>query len=666
MATAEFPRDAVPPPDGVSPGAAQRLGHNLERLAARRNAHHLRNSIVRALVPGVAVSALGVLAYRFYLIDGEPWMPAAVIAASLAIGYRNGKLQQRGAFAAAVEADSALNLSDRLSSALAFSQPSAVQRVRAEEQAKDWPSRIRTALFPRLQFQTSGAASSTALVPSLVEEAATRSDSLDPKVLYPTKFDRPLQLLVGASLLLATFSFMPDNTYFLSAEQKQVTATLKAEGVKLQAIAKEVRKEEQNPQNEAAKKLSRRMEDLGRKLQRGRMTKRTALLGMGELKRDLEKAVQNDSKPGSSSDMQRMQEALKNTQFESPEAQQMQKDMQDGNIEKAAQQLEKLADKVQNGEMSQKEKEQTANDLEKMAQQLRQQGGQQGEQAAQQLEEAAKALREGNQQGQQNGQQSQQGQGQQPKQGKGQGQSQQGQGQQGQQNGQKQQGQQGGQGGQSQQGSQQGQGQGSQSGSNALRNMAKGLRQNGTQMGNSQNLRNMLDKIREAENQAGSNGGQQSGMGQKGQGQGQGQSGNGQGQGVTPGKDLMPTDPKQGVGGGAGLGRRDNIQAQQRAGGGVSNQKANRTGDKRRWGDVWSDRLPQTRQKMDRITGKMGDGGDVEQLPTQSEAKQDAVRTPYYDVYESYKKDAEDAISKESVPPAYKQPVKDYFESLKP
>jgi hypothetical protein len=670
MATAEFPRDAVAPSDSLA-GSGQRLSHNLQKVAARRNALRMRQAIVRALIPAVALAAGGTLAYRFYFIDSAWWMPVALIVAALAIGYRNGRLQQRGIFDAAVEADSHLHLEDRLSSALAFSQPQSVQRAQKVATPQDWKGRLSAMLFPRVQYRTAGAATTTALVPSLVEEAATRSDSLDPKVLYPTRFDRPLQVLLGLSLLWAVFTWMPDNTYFLTPEQKQLTATLKAEGIKLQAIAKEVRrKEEQTPKTEATRKLAKRLDELGQKLQKGRITKRGALLGMGELKRDLEKAVRND-RQGSSPDMARMQEALRNTEFATPEAQQMQQDFGNGEVEKAAQQLERLADKLDKGQMSQQEREQAANDLEKLAKTLKEQGGAQNDAAAQQLKQAAKALREGGKNGQQNGQQPGQQQGQQNQQGKGQGQaqSQQGQSQSGQQQGQKQQGQQSGSGSQSQQGQQQGQGQGNQSGADALRNMARGMRQNGSQMGNSQSLRDMLNKIREAENQTGSNSGQQSGQGQK-----QGQNCTGPGcQGsdkpdsaLTPGKDLMPTDPTQGGKGGAGLGRRDHIQTQQGKGGGVSDQRAQRTGDKRRWNDVWSDRLPQTRQKLDRITGKMGSDGDVEQLPTQSDAKNGPVKTPYYEVYESYKKDAEDAISKESVPPAYKQPVKEYFESLKP
>ena len=117
--------------------------------------------------------------------------------------------------------------------------------------------------------------------------------------------------------------------------------------------------------------------------------------------------------------------------------------------------------------------------------------------------------------------------------------------------------------------------------------------------------------------------------------------------------------------GGAGLGTRSGNQPHA-SGGGVSDQKSKRTGDKRRWADIWSDRLPKTRKKVDRIKGKYNNEGESEQLQTQGEGQNGQVRTPYYDVYESYRRDAEDAVAKEQVPPAYKQNVKDYFENLKP
>ncbi|HEX8833016.1 MAG TPA: hypothetical protein VF719_02385, partial [Abditibacteriaceae bacterium] len=186
--------------------------------------------------------------------------------------------------------------------------------------------------------------------------------------------------------------------------------------------------------------------------------------------------------------------------------------------------------------------------------------------------------------------------------------------------------------------------------------------------GNNQNLQDMLNKIKEAERDTGQNSGNQSGQGQgqkPGQGKGQGNGQDGKPGDSPGGDDLKPTNPDGKVGGGAGLGPRSRVTGKQ-SGGGVSKLKGPKSGDKRRWDDVWSDRLPQTQKKASRITGKMGDSGEMEQLPTRTEAQGGPVNTPLYEVYESYKKDAEDAVSKEVVPPAYKQPVREYFDGIKP
>ena len=98
----------------------------------------------------------------------------------------------------------------------------------------------------------------------------------------------------------------------------------------------------------------------------------------------------------------------------------------------------------------------------------------------------------------------------------------------------------------------------------------------------------------------------------------------------------------------------------------MSNQHAPKTGDKRRWGDVWAPKLPATRKQKDRIFGKFDKKGDIEQIQVEGDPKGGPVKTPYYDVYGSYKKEADDAVGKEVVPPAYKQPVRDYFDSIKP
>lgn len=114
------------------------------------------------------------------------------------------------------------------------------------------------------------------------------------------------------------------------------------------------------------------------------------------------------------------------------------------------------------------------------------------------------------------------------------------------------------------------------------------------------------------------------------------------------------------------MGPRDKIRGGSNQGGGLSNQRAKSTGDKRRWADVWASKLPATRKQKDRIFGKLNKNGEIEQIQVEGDAKGGSVKTPYYDVYSTYKKEADDAVGKEIIPPAYKQPVRDYFDSIKP
>ena len=704
-------------------GSGAALEGRLSQLVRRRNAQKMGRALIRAAIPGVALAGVSVLLYKLHLIpDGPVWAPPAIIGAFLLWGLRNGLMQRAGKFAAACDADRALDLDDRLSSALSFVAPTQVQRQTRIAPQGGRLARLRSAIAPKFATSIAPAAQRTDLVPALVDEAATRAQGLDARRVYPLPFDRNAQILTVLTLLFLGFCFMPEMPLFRTAQEKQQVAAMQSAGEKLVAVAKNVQKNAP-PKAEEVKQLSRRLEKLGQKMMRGRMTKRAALTEMGELRQKLEKAQAPKKSAAQSASLPQIAEALRQAPLESQTGRKVQRALAENKWDEAAKALEELADKIDRNELSADEKEKAARDLEKTAQDLRSRGGQANQQAAEKLENAANQLRQkqdqqgqknqggqgqekqDQQQGQQgqNGQQQQQGQqpGKQGQQGqqeqqKGQGQQQQSQngGQQqqgqnkqgpqspsGQQGQQQQQGQQGqgksgggqqqqqqGQGQQGQGGSQgqQGQGQsqeGGQGAGSALRDMANGLRQGGSSGSNSQNLQDMMSKLRDAENQTGSNG-QQYGMGRPGQGP-SGMSGQGQMGRVTPGKDLRATDPRGQVQGGAGLGPRNNAQGVQ-SGGGVSDKKSTRTGDKRRYEDVWSDRLPKTRKKIDRIQGKWGGNGEVEQMPTKGEAKGGQVKTPYYEVYESYKSDAEEAVGRDSVPPAYKQPVKDYFESIKP
>jgi hypothetical protein len=601
MATADF----TPSP---SFSTASTLQTNLQRIATRRHGVNLFVEVARALTWGLGVAVLMILAYRFYLVDGAVWLPTLPIFSSLFFGWYRGRLCRGSDLEVAIEADGILGWKDQLSSAFAFVRPDACVAL-------------------------------TEFVPALVRDAAERSQTIEPKALYPLRFDGAHRVLALMTALFIVAVLMPNVPWLLSTAQQSQRRVIAEQGKALVAVAKEVKKEEPKATEETSegRRLAKRIEALGHKMMRGRMDKKEALTALGTLKKDLEQATKNDGQnQDAGSDLKSMQQALQqlaDQPMESASGKQLQEALKKNDADAAAKELEKLADKMEAGALSQSEKRQAANDLQKMAKSLKEQGSAQNEKLAQQLEQAAKALQ----------QQVQQKSGQQQQQNKN------GQGQQG-------------QSGNTQQKHKQGSGQGAGS---ALRQMAKSLQQGGS-ASNSQSLQKMLNKIREAERDTGSNGSGQSGAQFKNAKNGSGNCPNGNcNEGLTPGKDLKASDPHSAVNGGAGLGPRNHAQGS-KSGGGVSKDRMKRTGDKRRWEDVWSDRLPATHKRIDRVQGKYSDGGEMEQLPTKTEAKGGPVKTPYYEVYESYKKDAEDAVNKDTVPPAYKQPVKDYFESIKP
>jgi hypothetical protein len=487
MATADYSHDPVGAPYSA-PGAASllqdpgsTLRRNLDRLATRRDLQRLWQAMVRALMVGVGISALAVLAYRFYLINGEWWMIAIIIGLAALIGLRNGLSARSGPFDAALDADRALGMQERLSSALAFTDPAAVRRRRVVHGQVSWPQRLRALLFPHVAYETVPSSEATPLVPALVRDAAARSTTLNPRQVYPLKFDLAHGLLLSFTLLLVIFCLMPNIEWFRSAAARATSAVLQKEGTKLIAIAKEVRKQDEKKDTEA-KRMAKRVDSLGHKMQRGRMSKREALAELGQLKKDLEKATKNDSEKSSAA----MQEAMKqfmNEKMESRDGQEMQEAIKRGDAEKAAQKLDQMADKLEKGQMSTEEKRKAANDLQKMAQALRKQGGQQAEKMAQQLERAARAMQQQGQQGSRN-----------------------------------QQGQQGGQNQQGGQPQQQNSSQGGGQAPNGLRSLAKSMRQMGNMpngiAGSSQQLRDLMNQIESSEDATGSNGQQSDKNGQ--------------------------------------------------------------------------------------------------------------------------------------------------------
>ncbi|HEX8832646.1 MAG TPA: hypothetical protein VF719_00525, partial [Abditibacteriaceae bacterium] len=391
--TTEFPTSA-------SRASAQQLERNLRVLAQRGNRQRLLHALVRSLAVGVALCAWLLLLHRLYLADVSPLVFATILLASAIIGYRNGTLRRNTIFDAAQDAERALGLEERLSSAVAFSFPHEVRREKHEQSggrekySRFSPGRLRAFLFPRLAWRTLSDSSPTALVPALVDDAARRSENLDAQTIYPFRFGRAAKVLIVATFVVAILAFMPNIELFRTPEQRTLAGVLQNKGKDLEALAKTVEKKTVEQEAPETKALAKRMRDLGLKMQRGRMNKKEALISIGQLRKDLEKAQTGEQSSGGVANLEQVEQGLAQQAMQSAEGQKLQQEMQKKEYEKAARALEELANKMEKGQLSRDERDKAANDLEKAAKAMREAGQGENEQAAKSLEDAAKALRE--------------------------------------------------------------------------------------------------------------------------------------------------------------------------------------------------------------------------------------------------------------------------------
>lgn len=117
------------------------------------------------------------------------------------------------------------------------------------------------------------------------------------------------------------------------------------------------------------------------------------------------------------------------------------------------------------------------------------------------------------------------------------------------------------------------------------------------------------------------------------------------------------------MGSGPGLGPRN--KATWSAGGkGVSKMRPKSSGNKKDWGTD-EGKIYDSKNKIDPVKGHMGKDGEVNpigevRLPPQ--AGRSAM--PKFSVTPSEHRAAEDALAKEPVPPAYREHVREYFDSL--
>jgi len=66
-----------------------------------------------------------------------------------------------------------------------------------------------------------------------------------------------------------------------------------------------------------------------------------------------------------------------------------------------------------------------------------------------------------------------------------------------------------------------------------------------------------------------------------------------------------------------------------------------------------------------RIRGQEGKGKELS-VPVRGAPQRQPSMAPYYEVYDSYAREAEDALAREDIPRSYERQVRDYFRSIQP
>jgi hypothetical protein len=66
-----------------------------------------------------------------------------------------------------------------------------------------------------------------------------------------------------------------------------------------------------------------------------------------------------------------------------------------------------------------------------------------------------------------------------------------------------------------------------------------------------------------------------------------------------------------------------------------------------------------------RIRGQDGPGRELS-VPVRGAPERQPAMAPYYEVYEAYARDAEQALAREDIPRAYERQVREYFRSIQP
>ena len=491
---------------------------------------------------------------------------------------------------------------------------------------------LKDRLSSALEFQQTGMDPSAPFYSEQLADAARSVQGVDLKAAYPSRV--PKELVVGIVLSLSLFGlyFLPSLPIFWTRDHKNDVAEVKKKGIEIVKLAEDKQKTADQQKLTETKKAAAEAKKLGQAMEKGKLTKKESLVALQHLLKKMEETQKRTSEKEAekmkqaSSDLKRsldkMQKEMEQKQKEkAAEAKAQQKPADPRSIQKPApnakadqpqpsnamkkaqEAMKQMADALANQDHQQMQAA-----MEKMADQMK--SGQMSKEEMQKMQKAlqqlAQNLKDTNQQ----------------------------------QAGEK-----------MQQMAQQMQQMSSMSAENMAK-MAQMMQQIGQQMGKGQGGTAMMDmKELEGLAQGLQNGkmtmpGSKPGFGGNGPGNGYG----GQGHATSAMKDPDATHPRLLATGKQQLNK------------GVG--KSGSAQDLAKY--VSAKTSPSKHLPNGQIKGSRTENGQELQQNFTGDADPAHSNTPYYQVYQSSKKQAESTLDKESIPATYKEQVKKYFENIRP
>jgi hypothetical protein len=321
--------------------------------------------VFAALLAASLLCSIFVVLDRLAWITAPPEYLAGLLALGAVVGAAIGLTRPISLMDAAQLADRRLGLKERLSSGIDFLQSGASDPMTAAQLA----------------------------------DAAGHSERLRPREVFPFRAPREARFFLGSLGLLFALVFVPELSVFQSPKARAEKAAIQKQGEQIEKLAKDYKKHDLERNSQIAKRIAANMQALGQEMRRGRISKKQAMLRMGRLTKELkdtqrqvamanmprsldqaaldlkkasENALRRGANPGGAKMMADMARALENKDFQG-----------------AAQLLQQLAQKLENGELKPEEAKAAADALSKMAASVK---GTSLDAAGQQMQAAAKRL----------------------------------------------------------------------------------------------------------------------------------------------------------------------------------------------------------------------------------------------------------------------------------